>query len=106
MQKRVIEYLKGKDKTISNTEYQVLFDISRNTASNDLTGLVEKGDRNTDRRGKAKYTISAQMMCKKCAKTDEMEKFLYSGLLRISQELNDEVINYVSISNNLFASNR
>jgi len=46
------------------------------------------------------------MMCKKCAKTDEMEKFLYSGLLRISQELNDEVINYVSVSNNLFASNR
>lgn len=43
MQKRVIEYLKGKDKTISNTEYQVLFDISRNTASNDLNGLVEKG---------------------------------------------------------------
>lgn len=42
-QKSVIEYLKEKDKTISNKEYQVLFGISRNTASTDLNGLVEKG---------------------------------------------------------------
>ena len=42
-QKRVIEYLKEKDKTISNKEYQVLFGISRNTASTDLNALVEKG---------------------------------------------------------------
>ncbi len=42
-QKSVIEYLKEKDKTISNREYQVLFGISRNTASTDLNGLVEKG---------------------------------------------------------------
>jgi hypothetical protein len=27
------------------------------------------------------------MMCKKCAKTDEMEKFPYSGLLRASREV-------------------
>lgn len=42
-QKSVIEYLKEKDKTISNREYQALFGISRNTASTDLNGLVEKG---------------------------------------------------------------
>jgi len=42
-QKRVIEYLKEEDKTISNKEYQVLFGISRNTAYTDLNGLVEKG---------------------------------------------------------------
>jgi ATP-dependent DNA helicase RecG len=42
-QKSVIEYLKEKDKTISNKEYQVLFGISRNTAYTDLNGLVEKG---------------------------------------------------------------
>ena len=33
----------NEDKTISNKEYQVLFEISRNTASTDLNGLVEKG---------------------------------------------------------------
>lgn len=42
-QKRVIEYLKGKDKTISNKDYQGLFGVSRNTASKDLNRLVEKG---------------------------------------------------------------
>jgi ATP-dependent DNA helicase RecG len=42
-QKRVLEYLKGKDKTISNKEYQGLFGVSRNTASKDLNRLVEKG---------------------------------------------------------------
>jgi len=42
-QKSVIEYLKEKDTTISNKEYQALFEISRNTASTDLNGLVEKG---------------------------------------------------------------
>lgn len=42
-QKRVVEYLKGKDKTISNKEYQGLFGVSRNTASKDLNSLVEKG---------------------------------------------------------------
>jgi ATP-dependent DNA helicase RecG len=42
-QKRVIEYLKGKDKTISNKDYQGLFVVSRNTASKDLNRLVEKG---------------------------------------------------------------
>ncbi len=41
-QKRVIEYLKEKDKTIANKEYQVLFGVSRNTASKDLNDLVEK----------------------------------------------------------------
>jgi ATP-dependent DNA helicase RecG len=42
-QKRVVEYLKGKDKTISNKEYQGLYGVSRNTASKDLNRLVEKG---------------------------------------------------------------
>ena len=32
-----------EDNTISNKECQVLFGISRNTASTDLNGLVEKG---------------------------------------------------------------
>ena len=32
----------NENKTISNREYQALFVVSRNTASNDLNGLVEK----------------------------------------------------------------
>jgi len=40
-QVKAVLYVKNKEK-ITNSEYQSLNDCSRNTASNDLTELVEK----------------------------------------------------------------
>jgi len=37
-----IEHLKNKGK-ITNSDYQTIFKVSRNTASRDLTDLVDKG---------------------------------------------------------------
>ena len=44
-----------KNKTIANKEYQVLFGVSRNTASKDLNDLVEK--RIVKRAGEGKRRI-------------------------------------------------
>ena len=41
-QRRAIDFLKNK-KRITNREYQSNFNVSRNTASRDLSELVEKG---------------------------------------------------------------
>lgn len=41
-QRKAIEYIKNK-KRITNREYQSNFNVSRNTATRDLSELVEKG---------------------------------------------------------------